>query len=153
MKKPLLSILLVAGMVAISSPASATPPSAVDIEVEQSLLGVPSPFVASGPAVDDGLMCKSGVALYVSSKVTGSSPAGSNFQGVNHFTCDDGSGEFLVNLQARLDFRKGDKFHWNVVGGTGDYANLHGAGSGVGLEICGTDCVYDIYQGGLHIDP
>ena len=153
MRKLSLSLLLVAASVAISSPASATTPTGVDIEVETSLLGAPSPFVASGPAVDDGLVCDSGTVVDASGKVTGGSPAGFNFQGVKHFTCDDASGEFFVNVRARIDFRKGTTFNWNVLSGTGDYANLHGAGSGVGLDICGPDCVFDIYAGGLHIDP
>ena len=88
-----------------------------------------------------------------SGKVTGFSPNGFNFQAVKHFTCDDGSGEFFVNLQARIDFRKGVTFQWNVLSGTGDYVDLHGAGSGVGLDLCGPDCVLDFYDGGLHIDP
>ena len=153
MRKLSLSLLVVAASVAISSPASATTPTDVDIEVETSLLGAPSPFVASGPAVDDGLVCDSGTVVDASGKVTGGSPAGFNFQGVKHFTCDDASGEFFVNVRARIDFRKGTTFNWNVLSGTGAYANLHGAGSGVGLDICGPDCVFDIYAGGLHIDP
>ena len=153
MRKLSLGLLLVAASVAISSPASATTPTDVFIEVESSLLGAASPFVASGPAVDDGLVCDSGTVVDASGKVTGFSPAGFNFQGVKHFTCDNGSGEFFVNLQARIDFRKGTTFSWNVLSGTGAYANLHGAGSGLGIEICGPDCVFDLYDGGLHIDP
>jgi hypothetical protein len=84
--------------------------------------------------------------------VTGSSPNGFNWQGIKHFTCDDGSGEFYVNLQARIDFRKGTTFHWNVLRGTGDYEDLHGAGSGVGLPFCGPNCVLDVYDGRIHID-
>jgi hypothetical protein len=156
MRKLSLGLLLVAASVAISSPASATSPTDVDIEVETSLLGAASPFVASGPAVDDGLVCDSGTVVDARGKVTGSSPAGFNFQGVKHFTCDNGSGEFFVNLQARIDFRKGTTFNWNVLGGTGDYENLHGAGSGlaIGGVPCGDPdlCLLDVYAGGLHVD-
>ena len=84
------------------------------------------------------------------------SPTGFNFIGIKYFTCDDGSGEFYVNLQARIDYRKGVSFNWNVLNGTGEYEDLHGAGSGIGIpgEPCGNpdDCVLDIYFGGLHID-
>lgn len=139
-------------MMAFALPAGATPPSDVSIEVETSLLGAPSPFVASGPAADDGLVCSAGTAVEATRNVTGFSPNGFNFQGIKAFTCDDGSGEFFVNLQARIDFRKGVTFNWNVLSGTGAYTDLHGAGSGVGLEICGPDCVFDVYFGGMHID-
>lgn len=139
-------------LMAMAAPAGATPPTDVHIEVATSLSGDPSPFTASGPAVADGLVCDAGTVVDASGKVTGSSPTGFNFQGVKHFTCEDGSGEFFVNLQARIDFRKGITFNWNVLRGTGDYADLHGAGSGVGLLLCGPDCVLDVYDGGLHID-
>lgn len=144
-------------MVATALPAAATPPSGVEIVVETGLAGNdPAPFVASGPAVGDGVVCDAGTVVNATGKVTGFSPNGFNFQGIKHFTCDDGSGEFFVNLQARIDFRMGTTFNWNVLSGTGDYVNLHGAGSGVGLPgvPCGDPgaCVLDIYDGGLHID-
>ena len=138
---------------ALALPAGATKPTGVDIAVETSLLGDPSTFVASGPAVDDGLICSDGDIVDESGKVTGFSRNGFNFQGVKHFTCADGTGEFFVNLQARIDFRKGTTFRWNVLRGTGDYEDLHGAGRGVGLELCGENCVLDLYEGGLHVDP
>lgn len=153
MKRILIAVVAAALLVAIAAPAGATPPTDVVFEVEQSLLGVPSPFVASGPAVDDGLVCDEGTVVEDTRKVTGFSPNGFNFQGIKHFTCADGSGEFFINLQARIDFRKGTTFRWNVLRGTNAYEDLHGAGKGVGLEICGPDCVFDVYDGGLHIDP
>jgi len=152
MKRILIAVVAATLLVVMAAPAGATPPTDVGIEVETSLLGAPSPFTASGPAVDDGLVCQTGTVVDASGKATGFSPTGFNFQGVKQFTCDDGSGEFFVNLQARIDFRKGTTFNWNVLSGTGDYVDLHGAGSGIGLDICGPDCVFDIYEGGLHID-
>lgn len=152
MKRIVLVFVLVAAMVAMALPAVATPPSAVHIEVETSFQDAPSSFVASGPAVDDGIMCETGLVVDDSAKATGFSQNGFNFQGVKRFTCDDGSGEFFINLQARIDFRKGVTFQWNVLRGTGDYEDLHGAGSGDGLPECGDDCVLDVYAGGMHID-
>ena len=156
MKRVMIAVVLGILFVAVAAPVGATTPSGVDIEVESSLLGAPSPFVASGPAVDDGVMCRSGVVFDASLRVAGVSPTGINWQGIKHFTCDDGSGEFFVNLQARIDFRKGTTFNWNVISGTGDYEKLHGAGSGVGIDgvPCGNpdECVLDLYDGGLHID-
>ena len=153
MRRNIVLTLTIAVMMALAVPAGASPPTGVHIEVETSF-GGPSPFVASGQAVDDGLVCAEGMVDDASGKVAGFSPNGFNFQGVKHFICDDGSGEFFVKLQARIYFSEQPvKFNWNVVGGTGDYEDLHGAGSGVGLPLCGDDCVFDIYDGGLHIDP
>lgn len=152
-------LFVLAAVVAIGLPAGhaeATPPDDVVFVVETSLISDPSPFVAFGPAVDAGLACASGTVANATGKVTGSSPTGFNFQGIKHFTCDDGSGEFFINLRARIDFSRGVTFQWNVLRGTGDYARLHGAGSGFGIggEPCGdpNDCVLDVYFGGLHID-
>jgi len=139
-------------LLCVISNASAAPPIGVNIEVETSLLGASGPFMASGPAVDDGLICDTGEVIDSSGKVSGISPKGFNFQGIKQFICDDGSGEFLVNVQARIDFSRGTTFHWNVLGGIGDYEDLHGAGSGVALSVCGPNCVLDVYDGSLHID-
>ena len=153
MRRVLVLTVAMAVMLALAAPAGATPPSDVTFEVEMSLLGVPSPFVASGPAVDSGLMCDEGAAIQVFGKVTGSQSKKGyvNIQAIHQFTCDDGSGDFLVKLQVRGN-QDGNNFHWNIVGGTGDYEDLHGSGKGVGLPICGPDCVFDVYTGGLHID-
>ena len=152
MRRNVVLILTIAVMMALALPAGANPPSEVFIEVETQF-GPPGPFVASGPAVDAGLVCAEGTVVQESANVQGFSQNGFNFQGVKHFICDDGSGEFFVNMQARIDFRKGVTFQWNVLSGTGDYVDLQGAGSGVGLDLCGPDCVLDVYDGGLHINP
>jgi hypothetical protein len=141
---------------ALVSPVGATAPSGVEIAVESSLVGDPGPFTASGPAVDEGVICETGIVVDDSGKVTGFSPTGFNFQGIKHFICADGSGEFFVNLQARIDFRKGVTFNWNVLSGTLAYEDLHGAGGGIGIGgvPCGDPnlCVLDLYDGGFHID-
>lgn len=135
---------------------AATPPTDVVFVVETSLAGEPAPFEAFGSAADEGLVCPAGTVVDATGMVTGNSPVGFNFQGIKHFTCDDGSGEFFANVQARIDFSKGVKFNWNVLRGTGDYEDLHGAGSGFGVPgvPCGdpNECVLDIYEGGVHID-
>ena len=147
MKKFLLVIVLMAALIVVTVlPAGATPPNGVVFEVETVIPGNdPSPFTVSGPAVTHGLVCDKGTVVNATSKVTGFSPNGFNFQGIKHFICDDGSGEFFVNVQARIDFRKGTTCNWNVLSGTGDYEDLHGAGSGIGLEICGPFCILDIF--------
>lgn len=138
------------------APVGATPPSGVQIEVTTTLPAEgPSfgPFTATGPAVDAGLMCSSGDTVDVFGKAAGfQSERGFNLQVLKLFTCDDEPfGEFLVKLQVRID-AKGVSFSWNAFGGTGAYENLHGAGTGVGLPTCGEDCVFDVYDGKVHID-
>lgn len=158
--RKLVTLLSAAAMtVAVVMPGgsvAATPPTDVQIVVETDLLGGPSPFTASGSAVDDGLVCGAGVVFNATGKATGFSPTGFNFQGIKLFVCDDDSGEFFVNLQARIDFRRGDLFHWNVIRGTGDYTSLHGAGNGFGIPgvPCGdpNSCILDVYEGRVHID-
>ena len=67
------------------------------------------------------------------------------------FTCSDGSGSFVLQLTVRLDFLTGTTvFNWSVLSGTGDYAKLHGAGSGTGAPVPGG--IADSYTGGMHID-
>jgi hypothetical protein len=143
-------------MLALAAPAGATPPADVLFVAEMSdaSSGAASgPFTASGSAVDEGLMCASGDVSQRFGKATGSQSSNEyvNFQVIHEFTCDDGSGEFLVKLQVRVN-QNGDNFQWTIVGGTGDYEDLRGSGNGFGLYDCGEDCVIDIYNGGLHID-
>lgn len=147
----LLTTIVILLLVLSVTSVVATTPDRVQIEVTTSY-GNPSPFVATGPAAYDGLICGSGIVVEDFGQATGFSQNGFNFQGVKHFICADGSGEFFVNLQARIDYRKGTTFNWNVLNGTGDYEDLHGAGSGIGLYNCGPECVLDIYDGQIHID-
>jgi hypothetical protein len=152
-------IILTAGALLVALPPTsvgATPPDAVHFEVPTTIPtdGGPTsgPFTASGPAVVSGLMCDSGETVDVFGKAAGfQSGNGVNFQVIKLFTCGDGSGDFLVKLQVRID-RQGDNFNWTVVGGTDAYEDLHGSGRGVGLPDCGADCVVDVYDGRLHVD-
>lgn len=108
------------------------------------------PFTATGPAVDAGIICPSGDTIDIYSRVTGfPSGKGMNFLIVKRFTCDDGSGDFLVQLAVRTD-RKGDNFNWMIVDGTGDYVKLHGTGQGVGLPA--DYGILDLYEGVAHIN-
>jgi hypothetical protein len=115
-------------------------------------------FMATGPAVDSGAVCQTGVTADLYTKAapkTGQSPNGVNLQVLKEFTCEDGSGDFLVKLQVRIDFLKWPVFNWVIVGGTGDYEDLKGNGDGWGVfpifnggpEPIG---VNDVYEGKLH---
>lgn len=140
------ALLLVVGL----APVGAAPPADVNIEAESFLAGTGT-FTATGPAVGDGVVCASGDTFDVSGKVTGSGPWGFNMQIIKRFTCGDGSGTFLVKLQVRKLYEGpySTTFHWNVVGGTADYAKLHGSGKGVGLPSTNAD-VLDVYTGKMH---
>ena len=139
---PFLVAVLVVGMAA---PVGATPPAGVEFVAvmgDASSGAAFGPFVATGSAVDDGLMCSSGLVTQQSGKASGFQSAKGyvNFQVVHRFTCDDESGDFLVKLQVRIN-QNGDNFQWNIVGGTGDYEDLHGSGKGFGLPDCGFGAV------------
>lgn len=123
-------------------PAGATAPADVEIVVP----GFEGPFVATGAAVDDGIVCGSGEVVTTFVKGAGfQSGLGFNLTVGKLFTCDDGSGTFSAKLQVRI--AEGVAFHWVITSGTGDYEDLHGAGSGFVVPVD-----TDIYQGGLHID-
>lgn len=154
MRKPFaFAALLTACLVVPASTTNATPPTDVVFEVETTIPGdgpAFGPFTASGPAVDAGLMCPSGDTVDLIGKFAGTqSPTGFNILVVKVFTCDDGSGDFVVKMQVRFD-RKGDNFRWVVMDGTGEYERLHGTGDGSGFPFTGG--VFDVFSGGLHID-
>jgi hypothetical protein len=74
-----------------------------------------------------------------------------NFHDLKTFTCDDGTGTFTADLQVMLAFGSpADSFRWNIISGTGAYTNLHGTGSGVGLQLPGE--VDDTYTGSVHFN-
>ena len=153
MRKLTIGAALVAAVAVLSSSTvDAGPPLDVTFEVPTTISEEGptfGPFTASGAAVDVGDMCPSGDTIDLFGRSSGGTPQGVNFQVVKLFTCDDGSGSFVVKLQVRID-RKGDNFQWVVLDGSGAYERLHGVGDGVGFPT--PDGVFDVYQGRLHID-
>lgn len=132
---------------------ASSPPLAVNIEVETTIDGENpnhGPFIASGPAVDAGVICAAGETTDVFLKAAGfQSRRVTNYQVIKHFICDDGSGEFYLKLQVLFD-RRGNNYNWVVVSGTGSYEKLHGVGKGAGPT---TDYgVLDLFEGAVHID-
>jgi len=148
--------LILVFVLSVAPGFASSPPAAVQFEVETTFGpdGAPSfgPFTATGPAVDQGLVCPNGDTIDVFGKVSGfqSPKGGLNFQVVKQFTCGDGSGEFFVKLQVRVDWM-GDNFNWAITGGTGKYEDLHGTGQGIGLNVI-PDGVLDVYTGKVHTD-
>jgi hypothetical protein len=149
------ALLLIVSM----APAGATPPSGLQIENPVTFdpnnpFPSTGPFTASGPAVDDGTICGSGDSVDVFVKYSGFNRASGDGNAliVKRFTCDDGSGDFLVKLQVKLYFDVGTDFRWVIVGGSGAYSDLHGSGEGVGVPNGPPGYVLDLYAGKVHND-
>ena len=141
-----LSLALLVSFPVMAAPKSLEVTLVVDTLFDGPII-YPSAFVASGPAVEAGLVCETGVVHDLRTIVAGPPNASHfNFHIAKKFVCDDGSGEFIINLMAHVAF---DPYHdvgtWNVLSGLGNYASLHGRGSLTGTP---TDTgVLDIYTG------
>ena len=70
------------------------------------------------------------------------------FHLIKTLTCDDGSGSFMILVDAATGRRRRDPRRVRRVGGTGDYSDLHGAGSLVGTSLSETE-ILDVYTGRL----
>ena len=122
---------------AIAAPVSAAKPTAVEIvshmDFNQEGGFNTGDFEASGPAVDQGLICDSGTVEDTRIILAGfQSPTGRIQIPVRKtFTCDDGSGDIFIKIQVHLNLNtQTETFSWVVLGGTGDYSNLRGSGQG-----------------------
>jgi hypothetical protein len=90
-------------------------------------------FTASGPAVDQGLMCPTGDFVDTGIKFAGFQSRTGHVQLLvtKLFTCDDGSGTFAVKLQINANFETGiESFAWVAQGTSGEVGSLRGAGTG-----------------------
>ena len=119
----------------LSPVAAASHPLDVNIVVNTYLLssGNSGSFAASGAAVDAGLICPTGTATDIYNRGQGwESNRGANYFVLKQFACDDGSGTFTLQLEARVVYPDKDTANWNVKSGTGPYAGLKGTGKDVG---------------------
>ena len=67
------------------------------------------------------------------------------------FECADGTGSFTINLKAHVYFDPySDVGSWNLLRGTGEYADVHGNGALAGTPLDGG--VLDVYTGLIHAD-
>lgn len=153
-------VLVLVALVVPSTAAAAGPP----LDIEMVAPTVPGPpglpdgsFTATGPAVADGLVCESGETIALDGNASGwQSNRVVNFHVLKEFVCDDGSGTFFVQLQAHWNWvttPEYNEFTWTIKGGTGDYEDLHGSGSGMGLyadPATPPDGVLDTYEGKVH---
>jgi hypothetical protein len=94
-------------------------------------------FVASGPAVDEGIFCEQGVVEDTRIILAGGqSGRGLQIPVRKTFTCEQGgTGQIFIKIQVHLDFATStETFSWVILGGTGDFADLHGSGQGTTIS-------------------
>lgn len=132
-----ISIAIILALTITILPVSASPPLILNIvsemwpNPEDPIAPYTGTFIASGPAVDAGLICSAGDV------VDDSNPAVGWQSGViiklvvhKHFYCADGSGSFEMNMNVLL-FMPASRTsaQWIIVGGDGAYGSLIGNGS------------------------
>jgi hypothetical protein len=142
----IVALLLIANV----STVFAAPPMALHIEVAEYIGTSGETFLASGAAVDNGLVCVTGTVDDLSVAVSG--PPSGDFRILNvhkRFYCGDGS--FDIKMVVRLDLTtNATTARWRVAGGTGAYSALKGTGSLVGVPIVPGTSILDIYDGNAH---
>jgi hypothetical protein len=127
------ALVIVAGPVAAASPQSVTIVSHVTFNPDGPNFG---DFAITGSAVDSNVICDRGTFVDTGIHFAGyQSDRGGRtvvqLQVDKTFTCGDGSGTFFVKMQIQADFNTGlETFTWVVQGGTVDYGQLRGSGSG-----------------------
>ena len=130
----------------------AKPPLAIQIEVDEWIgIGGAEPFIASGPAVDNGRICATGTVEDLS--ITGNDSQGPFriLRVYKRFYCDDLSGNFDIEMVVQLNKTTHyTKAKWHIVAGTGEYLKLQGEGSLVGTPIDPGVSITDIYDGQVH---
>ena len=141
-----LGTILALGAAALTaSPALATTPTPVSIEV-QTFSPAGGTFTTSGAG-----LCPSGTTTDQIAGTPHHPKFHANFHDLKTFTCADGSGTFTANVQAHLIFGSTtDSFTWNILSGTGAYANLRGSGNGVGDEL--PNGIDDHFVGAVHFN-
>lgn len=125
-------------------PAAAAPPQTATFTVIERF-DMPNGVFAS----DGSLVCPSGTTTNNVFATGFQSDRGVIFHVRKTITCNDGSGTFTLQLQARSGFGVGDITYgpWVVFDGTGDYVNLRGQGTVTGTFF--PDGVSDVYTGWL----
>jgi hypothetical protein len=122
---------IVLWLLVLASTCSACSPSGpleVEIAVGSGDRVYPFEFVASGPAVDQGMMCAGGDVEEADARFRAAEISVAE----NRFVCDDGSGSFVTETVIDQTGFEGEGLpvgDWSVVSGTGAYEKLRGDGS------------------------
>lgn len=140
---PLAALLIVL----VALPVLAASSLEVHIEVPTTLDSTDvDEFTASGPAVDEGLICNAGFVIDLSGEMVNPHGPIRILRLIKQFQCDEGT--FDVYLVVRLNIVDGTTTaSWKIIGGTGDYAGLFGNGKLVGTPLVNGDSILDIYDG------
>lgn len=131
-------------------PTALAVPQAVEIVVDETIPvvipGGGGPFVATGPSVDRGVLCPEGTTL---NTALASRPDRlfTRLWIEKVFTCDDSSGDFVVQLRVKLFPDGTTTARWEITGGTGAYATLQGSGGLVGTPTIPGVSIEDVYTG------
>jgi hypothetical protein len=129
----------------LAAPTASAAPLVTVITVDVNFTGSET-FTATG-----GVVCPSGTAVTDPIFAAGGGRQGRGvfaFHLIKTLTCDDGSGTIAIRVDAATAPRSpGTLGGFAVVGGTGDYSGLHGAGSLVGTSQ--PTGILDVYTGRL----
>jgi hypothetical protein len=150
MKRRMFFLAVAILLVALPVSAGASDSQLVTIEVPTYFDQTAWPFTAYGEAVDNGLICGSGIVTD-GKYIAAGRPGGGhwNFRIEKVFECDDGSGSFTLNVKAHVYFDPySDVGTWNVLRGIDEYADAHGNGALTGIPLDGG--VLDVYTGLIH---
>lgn len=138
-------VALAVTAMSLATTAAAAPPQPTSFAVVEHFDGSAGVFTSDGSVV-----CATGTTSNNTFASGFQSNRGVIFHVRKTVTCDDGSGTFVIQIQAQAGIKgPGTLGPWTVLSGTGDYANLRGAGSVVGTPI--PNGVSDAYQGWLSI--
>ncbi len=155
MRKSLILMLLTLALfltLSVTPGEASSRPLAVTFEVNTTLSHPNGgPFVATGPAVDAGIICSHGDTIDVDLKASGDESSGHvNYQVFKKFTCaETPTDSFIAKMQVRV----GNKYSWLIVEGTGAYERLRGTGMGEGATVEGQPYdVLDVLRGAVHVD-
>ncbi len=109
-------------------------PDAMPVHIVSDLPDAMS-FVATGPAVDAGIICPTGTIAFTDSGNTPTREEAFN-RWQNRYTCDDGSGTLVLGADVFFDLP--DIYGiWNIVSGTGAYETLRGGGGSITAPTVG----------------
>jgi len=113
--------------VAASTPADITIVALMQPQPDDPTAPFSGTFVASGPAVDAGILCENGTIQDIANPAVGwQSDQIIKLYVHKHFMCNDGSGSFEMDMQVLIS-PKGTPARWVITTGDGIYARLFGS--------------------------
>jgi hypothetical protein len=124
------SLLAASMLVLAPAPTASAASSSVEVDLHIDF-ATGETFTASG-------FCPAGEAVTYNFMQVGFRGRATTFHLYKDLICDDGSGILTIRVEASAVFGfPGTIGGWNVVGGTGDYAEVRGGGSIVGIGFDG----------------